>query len=166
MLIYPIETSWVLPGWTLNVAALVHRAEAILAVSYIVVFHLLIGHFRRRTFPLNDTMFSGSVPLPALRDEKPDWVNRLEREGRLGRLTASSPAIWYKTLYYLFAYAVIALGLYLLINGSTIAALFGCIRSLLIACLGRYGSLYPSHLIFQRLGCVDLRAGQVEDAPL
>jgi cytochrome b subunit of formate dehydrogenase len=117
MLIYPVETSRILPGWTLNVAALVHRAEAVLAVIYIVLIHLLVGHFRRKTFPLNDVMFSGSVPVEKLAQEKPDWLDRLERENRLTRLAARPPALWYRALYFVFGYAVIALGLYIVVAG-------------------------------------------------
>ncbi len=118
MLIYPIETSRILPGWTLNVAALLHRAEAILAVSYIVLIHLGVGHFRRSTFPLNQAMFSGSVSLEKLAQEKPEWVGRLKREGKLEQATVKPPALWFKALYFVFGYAIIALGLYLMINGT------------------------------------------------
>ncbi|MDH3637684.1 MAG: cytochrome C [Gammaproteobacteria bacterium] len=118
MLIYPVETSRLMPGWVLNVASLIHRAEAILAVSYIVIVHLLIGHFRRSTFPLNEAMFSGSVPVEKAEEEKLDWMNRLKRENSLEQLSASAPATWYRVLYFLFGYAVIILGLYLLIAGG------------------------------------------------
>lgn len=118
ILIYPVEASRILPGWLLNIALLLHRAEAILAVGYIVIFHLLIGHFRRSTFPLNEAMFAGSVELEELEEEKPEWVARLRREGRLEQLSAAPPATWFRVVYILFAYAVIALGLYLLIFGG------------------------------------------------
>jgi cytochrome b subunit of formate dehydrogenase len=34
MLMYPLVTSRFVPGWSLNIAALLHRAEAVLAVTY------------------------------------------------------------------------------------------------------------------------------------
>ncbi|MDH3694290.1 MAG: cytochrome C [Gammaproteobacteria bacterium] len=118
MLIYPVETSRLLPGWVLNVALLFHRAEAVLAVTYIIIVHLLIGHFRRSTFPLNEVMFSGSVSVEEAGEEKSDWINRLKRENRLEQLSARAPATLYRVLYFIFGYAVIALGLYLLIAGG------------------------------------------------
>ncbi len=118
MLIYPVETSRLLPGWVLNVALLFHRAEAVLAVTYIIIVHLLIGHFRRSTFPLNEVMFSGSVSVDEAEEEKPDWIKRLKRENRLEQMSANAPATWYRVLYFIFGYAVIALGLYLLIAGG------------------------------------------------
>ncbi|MEA3410821.1 MAG: cytochrome b/b6 domain-containing protein [Pseudomonadota bacterium] len=117
MLIYPVETARVVPGWTLNVALLIHRAEAILAVSYIILIHLMVGHFRRSTFPLNEAMFSGSVPLERLKDEKPLWVARLDRLNQLKDLATTPPALWFRMLYFVFGYAVIGLGVYLVIWG-------------------------------------------------
>ena len=72
MLMYPLLTSRVLPGWSLNIAALLHKAEAILAISYI-----FIGHLRPSSFPMNEGMFSGSVPLEEAMEEKPAWIERL-----------------------------------------------------------------------------------------
>jgi cytochrome b subunit of formate dehydrogenase len=116
MLIYPLEASRLVPGWTLNLAALVHRAEAVLAVTYIVFVHLVIGHFRRSTLPLNDAMFSGSVSLHHLEQEKPDWLDRLKATGRMTGLAVAAPALWFRVVYFLFGYAIIALGLYLVIS--------------------------------------------------
>lgn len=123
MLYYPLETSRYLPGWTLNVAVLLHRAEAVLAIAYIVVVHLVLGHFRRSTFPLNDAMFSGSVPLAHLQGEKPDWVARLQEGGRLAGMVVAAPAIWFRVLYFVFAYAVILLGVYLVVSALPYARL-------------------------------------------
>ena len=116
LLIYPLTASQLLPGWTINVAQLIHRAEAVLAVTYIVLIHIMVGHFRRNTFPLNETMFSGSVPLAHLEDEKPDWVARLKASGEIASMVMTAPAIWFRIVYFVFAYLIIALGLFLLIS--------------------------------------------------
>ena len=116
MLMYPIETSRWVPGWSLNVALLLHRAEAILAMGYIFTIHFFVGNFRRSTFPLNDSMFTGSMTMAHMSAEKPVWVERLQASGRLGQLVASPPAPLYRAAYFLFGYAVIGLGMYLLVN--------------------------------------------------
>jgi len=117
MLMYPLMTSRVLPGWTLNVAALLHRAEAILAVSYIFVVHFFIGHLRPFSFPMNEAMFSGNVALEEAMEEKPAWVERLREEGRLELVSAKPPAFWFRVLYFIFGYSALSFGVYLLING-------------------------------------------------
>ena len=117
MLMYPLVTSRFLPGWSLNIAALLHRAEAILAVTYIFIVHFFIGHLRPSSFPMNEAMFSGSVPLKEAIEEKPAWVERLQNTGRLGEVSAVAPVLWYRVVYFVFGYAALIFGVYLLING-------------------------------------------------
>jgi thiosulfate reductase cytochrome b subunit len=116
MLMYPLLTSRVLPGWSLNIAALLHKAEAILAISYIFIVHFFIGHLRPSSFPMNEGMFSGSVPLEEAMEEKPAWIERLKEEGKLEILETSPPATWFRVVYYVFGYSVLISGIYLIIN--------------------------------------------------
>jgi len=117
MLMYPLLASDLLPGWVLNIAVLLHRAEAILAVSYIFIVHFFIGHLRPFSFPMNEAMFAGSVSIEEAMEEKPRWVERLRGEGRLELAMAAKPAPWYRILYFVFGYAALFFGIYLLING-------------------------------------------------
>ena len=117
MVMYPLWSSRILPGWALNVAVLLHRAEAILAVAYIFIVHFFIGHLRPFSFPMNEAMFAGSVSLEEAMEEKPRWVERLKSEGKIDVAMAAQPAPWYRALYFVFGYAALVFGLYLLING-------------------------------------------------
>jgi formate dehydrogenase gamma subunit len=117
MLMYPIFTSRFMPGWMLNIAALLHRAEAILAVTYIFVVHFFIGHLRPSSFPMNEAMFSGSVSTEEAMEEKPSWIEHLRADGKLEGSHTSAPALWYRVFYYFFGYAALIAGVYLLING-------------------------------------------------
>ena len=117
MLMYPLQTARLLPGWVLNIAVLLHGAEAILAASYIFIVHFFIGHLRPTSFPMNEAMFAGSVPLEEALEEKPAWVARLHEEGRLELLKSNPPARWYRVVYYVFGYAAVATGIYILVNG-------------------------------------------------
>ena len=117
MAIYPLATSQILPGWSLNVAVLLHKAEAILATAYIFIVHFFIGHLRPTSFPMNEAMFTGSMDLEEAIEEKPAWIKRLKDEGKLEIVEGSSPATWYRVLYFIFGYAVVIFGVYLLING-------------------------------------------------
>jgi len=117
MLMYPIVASSYVPGWTLNIAVLLHRAEAILAVSYIFIVHFYVGHLRPSSFPMNEAMFAGSIPLEELEDEKPAWHEQLKKEGKLETAKVKPPSLLYKTVYFIFGYAALGFGVYLLING-------------------------------------------------
>ena len=116
MLMYPLATSRLLPGWVLNVLVLLHRAEALLAILYIFIIHFTIGHLRHGMFPMNECMFAGSVDLKKERQEKPAWIARLEMAGKLQKVAVAGPPQWYRVLYFVFGYTAIAVGLYLLIN--------------------------------------------------
>ena len=117
MVMYPLVTSQFLPGWSLNIAVLLHRAEALLAVTYIFVVHFFVGHLRPMSFPMNEAMFSGSVPIDEIMEEKPAWIERIRQEGRQTGLRAEQPVPWYRVTYYVFGYAVLTSGIYLLVNG-------------------------------------------------
>ena len=117
MLMFPFLTSQILPGWTLNIAALLHRAEALLAISYVFIVHFFIGHLRPLSFPMSEAMFSGSVPLEEAREEKQAWVERLTKEGKIELAGVNPPARWFRTLYFIFGYTALGFGLYILING-------------------------------------------------
>lgn len=117
MLMYPLWTSRWAPGWILNIAALLHRAEAILAVAYIFIVHFFVGHLRPTSFPMNEAMFSGSVPLEEAKEEKPGWIEGLQQQGSLELVAANPPAGWYRAIYFVFGYAALGFGVYLLING-------------------------------------------------
>jgi cytochrome b subunit of formate dehydrogenase len=116
MLMYPLATSRIMPGWVLNVLVLFHRAEALLAMLYIFIIHFTIGHLRRGMFPMNECMFAGSVELEKEQGEKPLWIARLEADGRLEEAMVPGPPRWYRVMYFIFGYTALAVGLYLLFN--------------------------------------------------
>ncbi len=68
-------------------------------------------------------MFDGAMELEEARHEHPDWVARLEREGRLDQAVASPPPVPLRILYFLFGYSIILLGLFLLVFAIGNAAL-------------------------------------------
>jgi len=117
MAMFPLTTSRIVPGWFLNIAVLLHRAEALLAVSYIFIVHFFIGHFRPSSFPMNESMFSGSISLEEAMEERPAWIERLKKEGRLEHARATPPVLWYRVLYFVYGYTALTFGIYLLVNG-------------------------------------------------
>jgi formate dehydrogenase gamma subunit len=117
MLMYPIIASSYVPGWTLNIAVLLHRAEAILAVSYIFIVHFYVGHFRPSSFPMNEAMFSGSITLEELEEEKPAWLKRLKAYDKFEEAKVKPPSRLYKIFYFIFGYAALGFGVYILVNG-------------------------------------------------
>ena len=76
---YSLTSTYILPGWTLNVAFWIHRVEAILAIAHVFIIHFFIAHIRRHSFPMDRAIFEGTVSLDAARQEKPAWIERLSR---------------------------------------------------------------------------------------
>ncbi len=119
----PFVSSRYMPGWGLNVALWVHRLEAILDMGHVFIIHFFVAHLRRSNFPMDLAMFAGSVDLDQNRHERAAWVERLEAEGRLEAVTATSPAPAIKAIYYLFGYVVVVGCVFLLIGGLVNAPL-------------------------------------------
>lgn len=114
---YPLFSTRFIPGWGLNVVLWVHRIEAIMAMAHIFSIHFFIGHLRRHNFPMDCSMFEGSVDLEAASHEKPFWVARLAHAGKLEELLVPQASIWQRAVFYLFGYTAIAVGLFLLFGG-------------------------------------------------
>lgn len=117
LLAYPLFTSSIMPGWALNVMLWIHRIEAILAMAHVFIIHFFIGHLRRHNFPMDQAMFEGSVDLEKARHERPAWIERLEDAGRLPDLLVPGASTGRRVVFYIFGYAAMAVGLFLLIGG-------------------------------------------------
>ena len=62
-------------------------------------------------------MFEGSVDLAAMKEEKPAWIERENSSGKLQDLLVSQASLRRRVIYYIFGYAVMAIGAFLLIGG-------------------------------------------------
>jgi len=92
MMWFPEQTGAYLPGWVFNVAAIVHGEEAILAVVFLFTVHFFNNHFRPDKFPLDTTMFTGSVPLEHYRHEHRREYDRLVASGELDKHLIAAPS--------------------------------------------------------------------------
>jgi cytochrome b subunit of formate dehydrogenase len=92
MMWFPEVTASTLPGWVFNVAAIVHGEEAILAVVFLFTVHFFNNHFRPDKFPLDTTMFTGTVPLEHYRHEHRREYDRLVASGELEKYLVSEPS--------------------------------------------------------------------------
>ena len=92
MLWFPAVTAAFLPGWVFNVAAIVHGEEAILAVVFLFTVHFFNNHFRPDKFPLDTTMFTGSVPLEHYRHEHRREYDRLVASGEIDQYLVDAPS--------------------------------------------------------------------------
>ena len=116
MLWFPGFFSWFLPGWTFNLATLIHGYEALLAIGFIFTIHFFNAHLRMEKFPVDDVMFTGQLPEEELKHERGAEYERLVATGEIERLRVAPAPRWHRTV------AVIA-GLVAMAIGTTLVVL-------------------------------------------
>jgi cytochrome b subunit of formate dehydrogenase len=72
-----------LPGWSINIAQVIHSDEALLAAGFIFTFHFFNTHFRIEKFPMDTVIFSGRISHTEMLHERRRWYDRLVAAGRL-----------------------------------------------------------------------------------
>lgn len=108
---YPETFSRFLPGWSINVAHIIHSDEALLAAGFIFTFHFFNSHFRPEKFPYDAVMFSGHITEEELKHERAAQYERMAAEGTLdGHKQLGEWAQW-KLIVNIFGAAAIVLGL-------------------------------------------------------
>lgn len=91
MLWFPEKFSYIFPGWFLNIAALVHSEEALLAALFIFTVHFFNNHLVPNKFPLEPNIFTGRNTLEQLEHERPLEYERLKASGELEKLRRPAP---------------------------------------------------------------------------
>ena len=116
MLWFPNLFSRILPGEALNVAKIVHSEEALLATSFIFAIHFFGTHLRPEKFPMDMAILSGVVSEEELREERPEFYERMRREGKLDELNAAVPSHGALMLITVGGFLAVAVGLGLLVG--------------------------------------------------
>ena len=114
LLWFPEIASKILPGWLFNVAMIVHGYEALLAIGFIFTIHFFNAHLRPGIFPVDEVMFTGSVPEEELKHHRPEEYDRLVKTGRLDSLRVHSPPPGRYPLHVVLAVVLVGIGVTLL----------------------------------------------------
>ena len=85
-----------------------------LAASFLFVFHFYHTHFRPEKFPLDLSALTGLVSEEHLRKHRPQYVERLDREGKLDDIRRRAPSRRRLWLAFLAGAVVYSLGIGLL----------------------------------------------------
>lgn len=72
-----------LPGVAVNVAKVIHSTQALLATGFVFAIHFFSTHIRAEKFPLDMSILTGLVSEEELEHERPEFLERLRREGEL-----------------------------------------------------------------------------------
>lgn len=111
MLWFPEFFTIFLPGWVLNIAAIVHSDEALLASGFIFTVHFFNTHFRPSKFPIDTVIFTGRFPKYELVEERPEQYKRLVAEKRLETYRDKYPSVWTDLFSNIIGFAMLAIGI-------------------------------------------------------
>ncbi len=72
-----------LPGWSFNVATIIHSDEALLATGFIFTVHFFNTHGRPEKFPMDYVVFNGQISKHEFMEERGEQWKRYEQNGTL-----------------------------------------------------------------------------------
>ncbi len=104
---FPNLICLVLPGSILNVAKMLHSQYALYIASVLFVIHFFHAHLRPEKFPMDLSVITGLVSEEHLRKYRPDYIARLEREGKLEELRQAPPSrrhVWMEVVAAVFIF--------------------------------------------------------------
>jgi len=104
-----------LPGWTINIALIIHSDEALLAAGFIFSIHFFNTHFRIEKFPMDTVIFSGRVSKNEMLHERRRWYDRLVAEGRLDEVRVRDEWLRWRSIARSFGYLFFGMGVLLLL---------------------------------------------------
>ncbi|NQT37483.1 MAG: cytochrome c3 family protein [Planctomycetes bacterium] len=123
MLWFPNLFSMVLPGVALNLAKIIHSEEALLATSFIFAVHFFGTHLRPEKFPMDMAILSGLIDEEEMREERPEFYERMRREGKLDELRTTVPSRRTLRVITTAGFVAVTVGLGLLVG--ILLAIFG-----------------------------------------
>jgi len=123
---FPELLTHILPGWSINVATIIHSDEALLAVAFIFTIHFFNTHFRPDKFPMDPVIFTGRMTLDELKHDKPGEYEELVRAGRLEEHLVDPIPRPVESGFRVFGF--IALGIGLTLIGLIVYAMFFAYR--------------------------------------
>jgi len=104
-----------LPGWSLNVAHVIHSDEALLATGFIFIFHFFHTHLRPESFPMDLVIFTRKMSLERFMSERPLEYQRMVDNGELEDHLVPAPNKRQRRDAYLFGSIFLSIGVMLAI---------------------------------------------------
>jgi len=107
----PELSSYIMPGWMINIVHLAHSEEAFLAAVFIFTIHFFNNHLVPDKFPLEKNIFTGSYTLEDLKKERPLEIERILKKNRLEEIKCSGPGTGMQFFAGVFGIASVLLGI-------------------------------------------------------
>ncbi len=88
---FPAQTTRLLPGEVIPAAKAAHGAEAILAVLAIVIWHMYMAHLNGDIFPMDKSIFTGTISKERMLHEHPLEYARMMEQAKLAASKEAEP---------------------------------------------------------------------------
>ena len=89
---FPVFFCSFLPGEVLNIAKVIHSTQALLATGFVFTIHFISTHIRPEKFPMDMAVLTGLVSEEDMEEERPEYLERMRREGTLDQMKAIVPS--------------------------------------------------------------------------
>jgi cytochrome b subunit of formate dehydrogenase len=99
------------PGQVINISTIIHSDEALLATGFIFTVHFFNTHFRPDRFPMDPVIFTGSVTLEELKEDRPRWYKHLVETGKLEEGLVEPPPPLLERWARIFGLSALTIGL-------------------------------------------------------
>ena len=107
---FPELFTRVLPGWSINVASIIHSDEALLATGFIFTIHFFNTHFRPEKFPMDTVIFTGRMTVAELAHDKPRLYEELVASGELEKRLRDPASPLFTRLARVFGFCALFIG--------------------------------------------------------
>lgn len=104
-----------IPGWSINVATIVHSDEALLATGFIFTIHFFNTHFRPEKFPMDTVIFTGRMTVGELKHDKPRLYDQLTGSGKLADHMAEPASPAFTRVARVFGFTALLVGFTLVV---------------------------------------------------
>ena len=108
---FPELATRILPGWSINVATIIHSEEALLATGFIFTIHFFNAHLRPEKFPMDRVVFTGGMTIEELKADKPRLYEELVASGTLEQQLKDPPSPRSLRSAYTFGWVALTIGI-------------------------------------------------------
>lgn len=113
---FPEIATKFLPGWTINVASIIHSDEALLAAGFIFTIHFFHTHLRPESFPMDSVIFTQRLPLSKFKEERRKEYDQMVANGELEKHLVDPPSKIYRRVVYVAGTSFLAIGLSIVVS--------------------------------------------------
>jgi cytochrome b subunit of formate dehydrogenase len=108
---FPVTATYLMPGWMLNVATIIHSEEALLAAGFIFTMHFFNTHLRPEKFPMDRVVFTGRMTVEELKHDKPRLYEQLVANGELEDHLVDPPTPRAERFARIFGFTALTIGI-------------------------------------------------------